>query len=380
MLGAYPLQKDVVVGGVEAVVSVLASALAASPHIEHLTVLDFRLGLKSAKAQIISDKLTSCHYPAQTKLALPTRAWLDYQTARAFCKDYKPDIVHGQGIGYTGDIAIRLNPAAVVSVHGLIQVEARLRFSNSLLNRWRILLMERMAARVLNATRVTISTSAYDFHAVKGWVKGWHSLIFNPVDESFFKTNWMGVASQQILYAGTMSRRKNVMGLVRAFAEVHQQMPGAHLLLVGPIVDETYHQEVRAEAARLNLQTVVDFRGALEHAALVKTLEESRCLVLFSNEETSPTIIAQAITVGLPVVATRVGGIPELVEDGRGGFLVNAGDTSTLAQKIIAILRSEEMTRVMGAHNRSAAVNRCRPDKVAEQTIEAYRVALAEKP
>ena len=377
MIGPYPYDRGKVIGGVESVVGALTHSLAQSSDIAHLTVFDFFRGLQPARYEKISDKLDVFHYPAQRSLALPTRGWLDFLKVKRFCRRFQPDIVHGQGIGLDGDLAIRLGAHSVVSVHGMVHLEARMRLSASLPDRWRARLTDGLVKRILRRARVVISTSAYDLNSLKKQVAGRHVFIANPVDASFFDA-WSAVpeANQTILFAGIMTRRKNVTGLVRAFDTVHKRIPSARLVIVGPSPEADYAEEVQALVRLLDLQDAVSFRGFLENRELIACLAQSRCVVLFSNEETSPTIIAQAMAMGRPIVASRVGGIPELVEEGKSGFLVDAGDEEALSEKLIQVLTSDGLVHEMGDYNRRVAVARSSPDEVARQTIQAYRLAL----
>ena len=351
MIGPYPYESGKVIGGVESVVSTLANSLAHSPDLAHLTVFDFFRGSQPARFEEISDKLDVFHYPAQKKLTLPTRSWLDYLIIKKFSQRHRPDIIHGQGFA-AGDLAIRLTANPVVSIHGLIHVEARMALSASWLDRWRIRLTDGMVGRVLDRARVVISTSSYDFNALKDRIAGRHVLITNPVDAPFFQTQPTASENKTVIFAGVLSPRKNMTGLLRAFEKVRRSIPSARLAIAGPSPDADYYQEVQALTRRLNLQDAVEFRGFLENQELIASLARSRCLVLFSHEETSPTIIAQAMALGKPIVAARVGGIAELVTEGRGGFLVHAGDEDDLAQKLVRVLDSDDLARDMGGYNR----------------------------
>ena len=375
MLGPYPYESGKIMGGVESVVGALTNSLSRSSDISHLTVFDFFRGPQPSKFEKISDKLDVFHYPAQRRLALPTRGWLDYRKIKSYCREFKPDIIHGQGIDLAGDLAIRLGANSVVSVHGMIHLEARMALSASFPDRWRIRLTDGMLNRILSRARVVISTSSYDFNSLKNLITGRHVLIGNPVDELFFEHQRAVPENQTALFAGVMTRRKNVAGLLRAFDKVRCRIPSARLVIVGPCPDADYYQEIRAIMVQLDLENAVEFRGFLENRELIACLAQSRCLVLFSNEETSPTIIAQAMAMGKPIVATRVGGIPELVQEGKGGFLVNAGDEEALSERLIRILTADDQVREMGGYNRQIAVGRSSPGEVARRTIQEYHLA-----
>ncbi len=380
MLGPYPYLPGKLIGGVEAVVSSLADGLSRSEQIEKVVVYNFFRDSLPAKHTQISEKLAVFYEPAQTHYAQPTRGWLNYRKIRRFCQTFQPDIVHAQGIHLDADAAIRLGVPVVVSVHGMVHVEARMHFANTFANRWRLKMIDAMVRRILENANVVISTSSYDFNALKNQISGQHLLIANPVDLAFFETQENTPTTEPvILFAGVMRPRKNVTGLLRAFQQVRNEVPNARLVIVGPAPDANYAHEVHQLTAQLNLQTAVEFGGFVENDELICRIIESRVLVLFSNEETSPTIIAQAMAVGKPVIAARVGGVAELVAEGQGGFLVNAQDEQALAKRLTHILQTPQTAQAMGAYNRQVAAARSHPDKVAQNTIAAYQLAASQQ-
>lgn len=81
-------------------------------------------------------------------------------------------------------------------------------------------------------------------------------------------------------------------------------------------------------------------------------------------------------TMGKPVVASRIGGIPEMVIDGDSGFLVDAGDELALADHLVQLLRSPALRHSMGLQARNIAQQRFDPSVVAKQTIDVYRMVM----
>jgi glycosyltransferase involved in cell wall biosynthesis len=97
--------------------------------------------------------------------------------------------------------------------------------------------------------------------------------------------------------------------------------------------------------------------------------------VLPSAQETSPMVIAEAMAAGVPVVATRVGGVPYLVEDGRTGFFVEVGDIDGLAQRVGDLLGDERTRRSFAAAARSRA-EQFRTAAVAARVRTVYEEAV----
>jgi len=85
------------------------------------------------------------------------------------------------------------------------------------------------------------------------------------------------------------------------------------------------------------------------------------------------------MAVQLPVIASRVGGIPEVVDDGETGFLSEVGDVDKMAEDAVKLLTDPALRREMGKHARESAVSRYRTDIVIPQYIEFYNSVLAKK-
>ena len=163
--------------------------------------------------------------------------------------------------------------------------------------------------------------------------------------------------------------RKGHHVLIRAFAEVLAAVPEAELVIVGAPGDTEpgYLDELRGMTERLGTAARVRFLGYVDRPERIYA--DLRVFCLPSLEDALPLAILEAMAVGLPVVSTTVGGIPELVDDGRSGVLVAPGDARALAQALIAVLGDPARGRAMGA----AGAERVR----AHFTLAASHQAMA---
>lgn len=144
--------------------------------------------------------------------------------------------------------------------------------------------------------------------------------------------------------------QKNHEMLLRAFALVHEEMPRARLLLVGGGPGEG---AVRQLADLLGLHGAVEFTGKVDD--VWPYLCRSHLFVLTSNYEPLGVAVLEAMAAGLPVVATAVGGLPELVRPGVSGELVSPGDAAGTASAITTILRSRTLADSLGSAARAIA-------------------------
>lgn len=377
ILGPYPDDPDKIVGGVMAVNWALANTLARHHEINKVTIVVFNRGRHDQALVRLGDKLEVRH------LAVPflsgdviIRSWQCVAAVRRILTEVQPDVVHGQGIDRQGEVATQLGLPSVVTVHGLVHIEARLA-AKSLSDKVKVLLFDAMVRRSLGKANVTISISDYDARSLEGLVGGERISIPNPIAPEFFMPAPDLPAVSKVLFAGVMRPRKNVLGLVNAFAELRRAMPAAQLVIAGPAPEPTYTQQVRDRVQELALGDAVEFLGHVSNEQLLTAIRETSTLALFSYEETSPTIIAQALAVGRPVVASRIGGIPEMVVEGETGYMVTPGDEHALAARLANVLCNRNHAREMGQRGRALAFQRYEPSAVAEQTVRAYRIAIA---
>ncbi len=374
MIAPYPLEPGMVHGGIESVTSVLVPALAAQDDIDSVTVLYFHGGEASTDYRRDGPKVEVYYVRSQDRLRTITGSFLDVRKARKLVAALKPDIVHGQALA--GDIAVKCSPNSVVTVHGLPHVEMRLSARTKFRDKLRVKLVEAVVRRVLRRAKVVISISKYDTQELGRLIKGTRVSIANPTGLEFYALAPSGPSEPRLLFAGVLSPLKNVLGLLNAFAQVRQVVPEARLILAGPHPDPDYAQTVQDRVTSLALGDSVDIVGFLDNDRLRHEIATARAVVLFSRQENAPTIIAQAMAAGKPVVATRVGGVPEMVNDGESGFVVESEDETALAERMLTLLNDQDLCLRMGARGHELALCRFNPEAVARQTVQAYRTAL----
>jgi glycosyltransferase involved in cell wall biosynthesis len=153
----------------------------------------------------------------------------------------------------------------------------------------------------------------------------------------------------QALFVGVLELYKNVDGLAEAWRLAAPAVPGATLRVVG---SGSRTEVVERLVADLPEQT--SWTNRLETAEVAVALDASTALVLPSRSEGMGRVVVEALCRGRPVVATRVGGIPDLVRDGENGLLVEPGDTSALADALVLILGDREPAYRLAARARES--------------------------
>ncbi|MGV1098214.1 glycosyltransferase [Thiovibrio sp. JS02] len=166
-----------------------------------------------------------------------------------------------------------------------------------------------------------------------------------PVRELF----GMPAAGRIVVSVGRFSPEKGMDILLEAFVLLVREVKDVHLLLVG---DGQERPALEAQVARLGLGGRVHFAGYSETPG--DYVAEADVLVLPSRSEGIPNAVLEAMAMGKPVVATAVGGVPEVIEDGVSGRLVEAEQPAPLAQALAEVLTDRELSQrfVLGGRRR----------------------------
>jgi len=378
LIGDFPSRPDRLGGGVQAAFVYLVRGLV---EIDDLEVHVLTFGDPAADATLPPP------VPGATFHRLPpfrrfefARDFRSYQRAiDAVLATIEPDVVHAQGATDHAYVALRTGLPVVITVHG-VQGEDR-RHQPTLATRLRKRLYAATIERSnLRHTRYLIAIGRYvtDYFAQVLAPDVRVFRIANAVDASFFGLDHRP-SGGRVLFAGRVNRRKRPLDLVRAFARVAPLVPKAELRLAGDLLSEPDTvAELRRSIVDLGLADRVQLLGSLAEAEVLAEFAQADLLVLPSGQETTPMVIAQAMAVGLPVVATDVGGVAEMVEVDRTGLLVEVGDVDGLAAAMARILNEPATAAAMGAAGRAVALASYTQAAVSAATADVYRTMARE--
>ncbi|MGY3438334.1 MULTISPECIES: glycosyltransferase family 4 protein [unclassified Marinovum] len=157
-----------------------------------------------------------------------------------------------------------------------------------------------------------------------------------------------------LLFVGRLAAVKGVPVLFDALAQVRDALPDLRVTLIG---DGPERGELEQAAAGLGLGDMVAFAGYRNQTEVAQALRDTDALVLPSFAEGVPVVLMEAMAAGRPVIATQVGGVPELVEHGVSGCLVPPGDGDALAKAIMAVMADPDTRAAMGRAGREKVVD-----------------------
>lgn len=296
------------------------------------------------------------------------------QTIRGIVRDGKFDLVHGHQ--YTpylyAWLAARTTPARVVfTEHGRFYPD-RYRYKAMLINP----VISLMTPAVIAISRATArALSRYEFipaSKIRVIYNGIAGLDREPGEMVRIRSDLN--IPDNALVVGTVSRLdpvKNQAMMIRAFQRFREQVPDAVLLIVG---DGPERDALEKQVAACGLQDRVRFTGFIEQPQQYLALMDIFLLSSFT-EGTSMTLL-EAMSLGIPCVATRVGGNPEIVVDGETGLLVVSDDAEGFAGAMIRLAKDTETRKRFSA----AGIRRFREEfsvnRMADEYLSVYQYCM----
>jgi glycosyltransferase involved in cell wall biosynthesis len=291
---------------------------------------------------------------------------------QAFIERFRPDIIHAQGADAAGFLAVSSGRPAIITLHGILSECAK--FRTNPVKRMRERLQAAITEQVVvERARHIVAISPYIARYYRDRLRGTLHDIPNPVAPEFF-----GVVrepeAKRFLFAGRISRGKGVLDLVQAVA--HEPRAVDAVTLAGAAPEPEFSALLQSEIARSGLQERIRLAGLLDEPALLEEFGRATALMLPSYQETAPMVIQQAMAAGLPVIATRAGGIPDLIAHEVTGLLFDAGDVVSLARHLRRLGDDRDLGSRLAVAARAKAGSFA-SHNVATATLEAYRKVIS---
>lgn len=239
---------------------------------------------------------------------------------------------------------------------------------------------EAFLARAAGAVRLTIARSAslvvpsgflVDVFARHRMVA---EVVPNIIDLACFKPAPALSEAPRVLVARNLEAVYDIATAVRAWALVRARRPDACLVLAGSGPEEA---TLRRLVQELGLQDGVHFAGRLNREQVADELRRCRAALNPSRVDNMPNAVIEALASGVPVVSTRVGGVPYMVEDGKTALLVPVGDAAAMARALLSVLDNAPLAEQLRSAGRLAAA-RWSWANAGPSWAAVYRHALAQ--
>ncbi len=229
---------------------------------------------------------------------------------------------------------------------------------------------------------VIVSSTLIARHMMEGLDVPYEKIRLIPrgVDLEEFRFNPISNAQKGEYRIGVIGRITPIKGhsfFIQAVARAIKLFPKIKVLIVGepPFESPEYKKKLESLVERLNIRDFVEFVGPKEEIAeFLSTLD--LVVVPSVGQEAFGRVIIEAGAIGVPVIATKVGGVVDIIEDGKNGILVLPGDIQRLTGAILEVLKDRELAVSLVTEARKKVEKLYSLDEMAEKTLKVYEEAL----
>ena len=311
------------------------------------------------------------HQPHVPKLGWGRSLFLGCSLAtRRLIRQLNPDIVHGQGTERDCAMeAVLSGFPNVLTIHGNMRVHAARQEQQGQV-------YYRMAAALesycLKRTDGVVAISNYTNELVKPLAKKtW--ILPNAVDQRYFEVETSPDPLPRILFVGAINERKNPIGLIKA-CEPLLRSSQCTIAFAG----EGNPQSHYCKEFKQLLETVpgLELLGFIDRVALGREFRRATLLVLPTFEDNCPMVVLEAMAAGLPVAASRVGGVPDLITHEQDGLMFDPNDPVEMRACIERLVKEPQTRAGLGAAGRITAQERFHPKVIAAGHLKIYREVL----
>lgn len=306
-------------------------------------------------------------------LHVPKIGWLrtGYQgcirSVRRLLRKLKPDIVHGQGTERDCAISAVLSGYPnVLTVHGNMRLITAMFPPRMFSPAW---FAARLEAWTLPRSGGVVCITNYTRNAVSPLVKRtW--LLPNAVDWSFHNLRQTSRQPPKMLCVANVEPRKNQIALIDALAPLVSRMP-FELFFLGACNKSTPYGNAFSD--RLLKHPWCHYEGMVRRNELRNYFTDASVLILPTREDNCPMVVLEAMAAGVPVIASRVGGVPDLIDHERTGLLVNPDAPHTFRESVERLISKPDEACLLARNAMREAEERFHPRVIAEKHVQIYR-------
>lgn len=309
-------------------------------------------------------------------LVVPKAGWMRtfysgcVRAIRGKLREINPDLVHGQGTERECAIsAVFSGHPNVLTLHGNMRQVARALGAKPLTFHW---LAGHLEAFALRRTGGVVCLTNYTRRNVESLArKTW--VVPNAVDESFYSVQRQPAAQPIVLCVANVHPYKNQNELIRALDPVAAEKK-IRLVLVGSAsATSPYGREFLELAAA---RPWCEFKGPQTGDALKAHLAAAALLVLPTLEDNCPMVVLEAMAAGLPVAASRIGGVPDLIDHDVDGLLFAPQNPAEIREAVLQLLFDPEKAARLAAAAKKRSLEKHHPLKIAGRHMDIYREVI----
>jgi glycosyltransferase involved in cell wall biosynthesis len=366
-----PLHLDSIKGGVHSALINLLNGFAQLPI--SIRVVSFSTEVNVEQIVSFSDSIFIHHVPeGNSGSHLINYLRNGKKIMQKQIADFNPDLIHFQECNSFFLIKPFSFPRSktLVTIHGFALEEAKRKKKIKdkitwLINGWLNPLL--MPKNIIHLSK--FSTTKFNSKKVT------HDVIIpNAIKNIFFDIPQKDKTDNRLLYLGVIDNNKNLIFTLELLSKLIEQKIYYNLDVLGGFSNDDYEKQIRSYIKEKNLTNYVHFHGWVNQSYVLNQLEKSDILLVSSKHESLQMAIAESMAAGKVVLASNVGGIPEMFENNVSGFLFDLNNIELPLDILIKLYNNNEMIKSISANARRQALEKFHCKNVAKETIDFYNL------
>lgn len=372
MIGPYPIDGDVseISGGVQAVIVNMIKGLSRFKDLEiHIVTASFFI---DKETDFASGGINVHVVPLDRRFG---NIKLYSNTRKRICKKINylsPDLVHTHMFGYYTLAALDSgHNKVIISTHGISNGNWGL--SYGIVERIRRYMQDYIYIQCVKKAENIITNSLFARKALARFGKKRMYELNNPISDAFFGIDNNSEENGRILFVGNVCEAKGIMTILQALNIMKKRFEKIKFVIAGDITEQNFYQKAMRFIKDNGLDGFVDFLGHLDDNRLKEEYKKASVFVFPSQQDVAPLAVLQAMAAGKAIVASRVGGIPYMIDDGINGFLIEKKDHHALAEKIELSIKDDNLRRMSGFNAQKKISDDYRIDAVTDRLYKIYQ-------
>ena len=368
-----PVKLDSIKGGVH---SALVNLLSGFSKMEvEIRVVSFSKEVTEEVSFPFSDNI-NIHYVPEGKYGFHMiNYWMNGpKLMRKQILDFNPDFIHFE----EGNSFFLVKPRefplqkTLITIHGFALEEAKRKTKIKdkitwLINGW---------LHPILTPRNIIHLSTFSKKISKKLRNENTAIIHNAIQNIFFEIPLKTETENKLLYLGIIDNNKNLVFTLGLIHTLNTKGKTYHLDVMGGFSNAEYEWEIREFIKKNNLEKQIYFHGWVNQKQVLEQLNKSDILIVSSKHESLPMAIAEAMAAGKVVLASAVGGIPEMFEDGKSGFLFKLSEPEKAIDTLMMLHNNQNLITEISKEARNEAYQKFHCQHVAKSTLDFYNKIL----
>ncbi|KKG11799.1 glycosyl transferase family 1 [Methanosarcina mazei] len=355
-------------GGFTAASNLVNSLLKINPKMD-IHIVSF--GDKNA---VMTENGYTLHF-IKLKLFPTSQYWYLPKILNAKILEISPDLVHLHFTYPPYSFITQLTIPVVITVHGLNSMRVKGSYPKSDYLNFRFILYPYFEKKALQRASRIINVSQWTKEKSDSVIGVNSKTVYIPngiVYEKYSNIKPRDLNHPSIFFAGRLVKLKNVDILIKALSIIKETNPDAHLYIAG---SGPQYQKLGSLSVEFNVDKNITFLNFISEDEMLKMYASVDIFALPSKFENCPMVLLEALAVGTPVVASNVGGIPQILDNGKYGLLAESGNVEDFAQKIITLIKNKSLRNELSEKGKQR-VKEYSWDDIASKTIELYSSIL----